>query len=237
MNFKKTFTSKQSISILIFIILVGIVGVVYTQREVSKINQKTIEQEIEIQKNIGKLLLELRANLKSDKPNDIKIRDSFKIIGDIRTLIDREYFSLKKESKRGADLLKNRLSEIEKAILEDPNKAIILIDKLIDELENSNGLSDFIEKKEDGTKNNFDDSNYDFGDTIEPKNNLNNDRPNDEGVIVDDGNNTIPDDNQDFFDSIFNYLNYKKGIKPKVDRDNSKEIEGQTVPVSTKIGN
>jgi hypothetical protein len=222
------------IIISVFLILIiSLITFFYFKNQPVEIT-KTIAEEIDLKQKIGEGLLDLRATLKSDKPDDLKIRESLNIINNIKGLIDSEYQSLRKEAQEGADRIKERLDKIAQIIPISIDEAIKLVDSLIDDLEDSENIGTFGQKNDKNEtiifNNNNSNPNNDNKVEIQqnPTTNNTNVPP-----TTNQNNDTIPNDPN----SPFEYVRYKQGVRPQVDRDSSNEIEGETIPVGTKIGN
>jgi hypothetical protein len=246
MNIKKIFTPKQSLFVIIIIAIISIIGFFWTQKEVIKLNETTIEQEIIIQKNITTLLVRLKATLEApDKKEIEKITESFQIIAEIQELLDKEYKNLKKESQMGVDKIREKLTEIEQKLLTNPNEAIKLVDDLIQNIEESKGLEEFNKKSSDENINpdNPDNTIYDnilndpnITDGTKPDPDTNTNNTNNQDTINNQTTSTSTSNLEDLISPFYNFTNYKQGIRPKVDRNYSEEVEGVTIPFNTKIG-
>jgi hypothetical protein len=224
------------IKIVISIVLILIIGLItfFYNKNQSVIVTKTIEEEVDLKQKIGESLLDLRATLKSDKPDDIKIKESLNIINNIKGLIDDEYESLRKEAQEGADKIKERLDKIAEVIPIDIEEAIRLVDNLIDDLEDSENIGTFGKENDKGQTIIFNNTNSNINNENSVELNQNPNNTNDYlPPATPSDNNELPNDP----DSPFGYVRYKQGVKPEVDRDLSKEIEGETIPIGTKIGN
>ena len=244
MNLKKTFSSRQSVFIIAIIAIVGLIGFLITQSQITNLKTETIKSEIELKHNIERLLFDLKATLESGLDKETKTSEALSILNSIRSALDQEYIYLRIGAQQKSNVIYGRLDEIENAIKEDFGRAISLVDNLIDDLQNSDDLSSFGENdNSDDTDNNSGDEDRDYNpnysddgsDDSEDDNNSDNSN-------TDSNDNQDPTDNPDETvdefppeDDTEDSPEYHSGFMPKVDRDRSGEQEDSEI-VGLKVG-
>lgn len=240
MNLKKTFSSRQFILIISFIAIASLIGFLIVQNQIKDLESEIIKSELELKKNTERLLFDLKATLESGLDEETKTSEALSILSNIRSNLDKEYVYLRIEAQQKVNILYGRLDEIEKAILEDPNSAISLVNNLIKDLQDSEDLASFGE--DDNNDNNGSGSDYNFvPDYLDTGGNNNNNTGDDSQTPVDNtntntdtttDNTTNPDD---IVENPDDQKTYHSGYIPEVDRDKT-PAEGAEPPVELKIG-
>lgn len=239
----KIFSSKESMIIILAIVIVGFLIFLFAQNKIVDIEKEAIKKEERVRKETELLLFQLKETLQSGHSAELIKTESLSILSKIRQNLSNEYLFLGSGAQRGVDEIRIRLDFIEEAIQkEDFQTAIKLTEELIGAIQKIERLEDITDLQNNNQTNS------------DPKTNLYNHTPNysenDDQNLNEQNTDSSSDNTNDTTDTPTNTedqniveeiptqtpTKYYPGKTPEVDRDRSSEIEGVDTPIKTKIG-
>jgi hypothetical protein len=236
----KVFSSRQSILVIVGILILSVVVFIIVQSQITNIEKEAIKREVEIKEQTERMLFDLKEVLLSPVEKEVKTQKALGIIQNIRNNLNENFVYLRIEAQNKVLIIQGRLDEIAEAIIEDPDSAVELVDNLIEDLQNSDDLASFGDSEENdggngGSENSPENKGTDYNpdysdDNNEEDNDTNEDNVEDTGMDTEDPTNPFTEEGggDDYY--------YHEGVQPKVDRNRSEDPFYDPSILNTKIG-